>query len=126
MHNKNIHDIAKLLGLKEDNENYYGTYITGDFNGIFDYDRGLLHISITSTYSGQFMYNVMFCISTIDDGVWQAWDSKCDYSLVGAEYRVKEIAEHFMGHMGRGLKLPTEKILNEWLMEKSMWGTFTG
>lgn len=124
----NIWKIINLLGLKEENGRYNGTYATGMFDECYDYNYGLLYVSISFFPIKKNIYGVMFTISTADDGSWQAEDIKNDYTLDQAKNRVKEIAEHFINKMEEDykFKLPTARMLNTWLMEKSMWGTFTG
>lgn len=126
MKTKNIWEIQELLGLKECEQGYAGTYTTGFFDGLHDYDAGLLHILISWFPTGKDMFGVSFTISTIDDGTWQAWDVKSDYTEVEAIARVEEIAIEFLSRMGRCGRLPTEAILNEWLMPLKLWGTYTG
>jgi len=122
----NIWDVEGQLGLKKTKRGWEGTYTTGSFDALHDYDRGLLYVSICSPISdilGRF--TVLLSISTIDDGVWQAFDPG-NYSIEEAEERGEMVAKTFLEHMGRSLKLPTEAELNKWLMPLKLWGEYTG
>ncbi|MGB3945285.1 MAG: hypothetical protein WBK76_00395 [Candidatus Saccharimonadales bacterium] len=123
---KTIWDIQRELGLEKcEDGSYTGTYTTGQFDQLHDYDCGLLQVKI-GVVNIRNTRRVLFSISTIDDGVWQAWDAKTDYTKEEAQQRVEEIANTFSQRMNGSLKLPTEKVLNEWLSHIKLWGEYTG
>lgn len=122
----NIWDIEDLLGLKKTNRGWEGVYTTGQFDTLYDYDAGLLDVRIRSTTADvKDRYTVLLSISTIDDGVWQAFDPS-DYTKEEADQRAEEVAQTFIKHMNGSLKLPTEAKLNKWLMPLKLWGEYTG
>jgi hypothetical protein len=124
---KSIWDIEEQLGLKKIDGAWAGTYTTGDFDALHDYERGLLYVKISPTMVAHpGVYSIMFSISTIDDGVWQAYDPVADLTKEEAEKRVDEVAKAFLEHMQRSLKLPSEEELNKWLIPMKLWGEYTG
>jgi len=136
-----IYSIHNEMGLekkihKSDLNNIWkwsGVYSTGDFEGLFDYDAGILEVGISMTKSmtkhiSYPAYTIMFHINTIDDGAWDACDRKEDYTEEEARNRMNEIAEAFISFMKEacGLKLPCEKDLNDFLSKFKLWGENTG
>ena len=125
----NIWEIRDEMGLKRHTDEipyYDGVYTTGSFDNCFDYDAGLLTVRISVSCSSILgKHGVMFSITTVDDGGWQAWHVE-EFSKEEAVAKMDEVAKCFKDHMGRSLKLPTEAELNKWLMDVKMWGEFTG
>lgn len=120
---KTIYDIEKLMGLKKVETPYYtggffyeGTLATGDFKGVFDYDRGLLSVRI-----GQHIKFPLtkISISTIDDGVWQGSSNNV---FIGDE--IDSLAKNFIEEFG--IRLPSEEELNNFLREYGIYGVNTG
>lgn len=93
---------------------YTAVFLTGDFDALFDYGRGILQVEIyvSTNHSG------IIAISTIDDGVWQA------YGPPITEDVAQQIIEIFKSF--GGFKLPTEAKLNAALQTIHMYGTYTG
>lgn len=115
-----IWQIKNELGLKKYNETYLkdgdgygykGVVSTGDFTCIGDYGIGLLQIDIKN----HLKYS-MVVITTIDDGVWQGYGNK----NIDVDKIAKEFDENF------GVKLPTEKELNDFLSDYGIFGQYTG
>ena len=126
-----IYQLSKQLGLRQEHDyRWSGIYTTGLFDALFDYDAGILQVNISATIASikgeERLFNVMFGISTVDDGGWQALDIKCDYTEDEAKVRINEIAKEFMEFMGRSTKLPREQLLNDFLMTLGLWGEYTG
>jgi hypothetical protein len=125
-----IYKINELLGLHKRNDSAYcGTYATGAFEELHDYGAGLLQVHISATVASLKLpqtFTVHFGLSTIDDGGWQAWDGRCDYTEEEAVARLKEIAEAFDKFMDGSTTLPTERELNAFLMPLKLWGICTG
>ena len=120
----------KSMGLKQIRKNFppkwEGVYGTGDFDNLFDYNAGLLKVfvSVSPESTKLDKWVVMFGISTIDDGVWQAFNiamSKDD-----AFKKATDVAEGFIKFQDRSKVLPTEKELNDFLMSYGLWGEYTG
>lgn len=133
---KNIWEIHELMGLKEheskphgiETTDYKGTFCTGGFGDtLFDYAAGLLYVGIVSTVlkkeGGNFIYQPLIYISTVDDGVWHASTSH-GMTLEESNKKVKEIAEAWIKEYKT--VLPTEKELNDFLMPFGLWGLYTG
>ncbi len=121
---KNIWEIRELLGLKQSERGYQGTFSTGAFDQLFDYDAGILFVAMRRVPAKP--YSFMMSISTVDDGVWQAEDSKQDYTEEEADQRTEEITKAFLEFQGGSTKLPSEKDLNQFLQRFGIWGTYTG
>lgn len=115
MENISIWEISKSLGLKEISEFHYeGTLATGKFDQLFDYDTGLLFVSIQSNEG----LNICpMSISTIDDGVWTVEGNL-------KKEKVKILANEFIEEFGQ--ILPTEEELNKFLQKYGLYGTYTG
>lgn len=121
---KNIWEIRDLLGLRHSGRGYEGTFTTGAFDQLFDYDAGLLFVSMRRIPASP--YSFMISISTVDDGVWQAEDLKQDYTEEEADQRTEEIVNAFLKFMDGSTKLPSEKDLNQFLQKFGIWGRYTG
>ena len=124
---KRIWKIQEMLGLeKVSNIRYTGVYSTGDFEGTYDYGAGLLTVSITGyPTKNQDVWSLLFTISTIDDGCWQAYDITPTDNRDGVEKRIEELAKAFM-EFNPKTALPSEKELNDFLMKFDLRGEFTG
>lgn len=96
---------------------YSAIFLTGKFDGLFDYDAGILQVSIYPSFAGD---NGCLSISTIDDGVWQAIPTG---GIVIDEDKIQSIIGIFNGF--RGI-LPTEADINYELMYIGLWGEYTG
>jgi hypothetical protein len=119
-----VDQIRNLMGLRRINERRYsGVFATGNFN-LFDYDVGLLQLSISVIAESKDTFCVLLSISTIDDGVWQALEvspntkkhciekmEKVATALIESEYKTK---------------LPSEAEFNKFLAPFGMWGEYTG
>ena len=122
-----IYEIRKLLGMsKKHDRQYVGTYVTGKFEVLHDYGAGLLRVSIYSIAESKNNFVVGLSISTIDDGCWQASEVDTTYTMEESIKRVEEIANAFIDFMDGGNVLPSEEVLNNFLMTQSMWGEYTG
>lgn len=122
-----IHKIHKMLGITQQGDcNWSGVYTTGKFDALGDYNVGLLEVRISLYPSGPDGYTTLFTIGTIDDGLWQAFDVKNDYTREEAIERINKLATEFIAFLGGSTKLPTEKDLNEFLMKHSLWGEYQG
>lgn len=119
----NIWEIHKELGFKKvesnlykDNYFYSGVFSSGEMrNVICDYNCGLLVLKIgnhISTYNN----NLKLIISTIDDGVWQAYGNK-DVDL---DFFVNNFHNTF------GTILPNENDLNKFLEYYGIYGQYIG
>jgi hypothetical protein len=97
---------------------YKAFFLKGSFDGNFDYGRGILQVSIYLTIVGKNRYSGLVAITNIDDGVWQAVGVDVTNDL--AKSLIIEVFEPMGGI------LPTEKELNEKLMQFGLWGEFTG
>lgn len=127
-----IYEIEKLLGLvKKENATitkYEGTFTSGEFGEVlFDYNRGLLEVQISSTVesynkeTNEFRLLPLVAISTIDDGVWQAFTVE-SMSQADANQLVEDIYTKWEWKY----QLPSEKEMNEFLRQFKMWGENTG
>ena len=127
-----IYEIAKLLGLvkKEHPQiaRYEGVFTTGDFGDVlFDYGRGLLDVTVSSivdTYNKEtkeMRLLPLVAISTIDDGVWQAFTGE-SMSQKDANQLVDDIYSKWEWKY----QLPSEQEMNEFLRQFKMWGENTG
>ena len=115
-----IWQIRNELGLKKYNDTrlkdgygYKGVVSTGNFTCIGDYGIGLLQINIKN--QNDLKYPIVV-ITTIDDGVWQGYGNK--------NIDVDKIAKNFDENFG--VKLPTEKELNDFLSDYGIFGQYTG
>lgn len=88
---------------------YDAIFKTGQFEGVYDYRAGILRISI---------YRSGVSISTIDDGVWQAFASQGN-----TEIYFDKLLQVFNSFNG---VLPTESELNNLLEPIGLYGCFTG
>lgn len=124
---KDVYRVYKELGLKPNTElpqrGYEGVFSTGGFEGIGDYDAGVLgvRISYTKYNSGDVGYHPCVTIYTIDDGGWMA-TTPSPMSLEECTEVTQRVAEAWPWKT----KLPTEKELNEFLQDFGMWGQLTG
>lgn len=116
----NIWEIHELLGLKKfeakftkDGFQYRGVLATGKFNGVDDYDAGLLEMQVQNPIDLKYP---MVIITTIDDGVWQGFGKK----HIDIELFVKEFNKSFR------CSLPTEEKLNDFLNQYEIHGLYTG
>jgi hypothetical protein len=127
-----IYEIVKLLGLEKKDHpkitSYKGTFTSGEFaNVLFDYGRGLLHVSLTSTVeqynkeTKEFRLLPMVAISTADDGCWQAFPVEA-MSQADANQLVEDIYSKWEWKY----QLPSEQEMNEFLSQFKMWGENTG
>jgi hypothetical protein len=110
-----IKDISEFLGLKHSDHPPYifeGVLSSGRFEGVHDYSVGLLKVSL-SLDNNNFP---RFIISTVDDGVWVADGSK----VIDVEAFVDDFNNRFK------TKLPSEAVLNDFLLNYGMYGCFTG
>jgi len=115
----NIWEIAKELGFKEI-DSYgciSGVFCTGKFDGLYDYNKGLLTVCINPyrIVKGK-EFQGSLNISTIDDGVWTAMMKlPIDPSELSSELK------NAFGHI-----LPTESELNLFLRKYGMYGVCEG
>lgn len=118
-----IYQLRKCLDLHKefrqpDNKYCYeAIFVTGGFNGLYDYGAGILGIRIHIKHP-QSHYPGCISIYTVDDGVWQA---HCNTEL--NEAKAQEIIQIFNTYEGR---LPSEEQLNSDLQKVGCYGTFTG
>jgi hypothetical protein len=98
---------------------YVAIFATGDFDGNFDYDRGLLQVTIIFNSTHGEGEQLLGYITNIDDGVWQIYRATC-LSQEEAMELCKDLKKQY------GTRLPTEKILNEFLYKYRAYGLFTG
>lgn len=113
-----IHEISKELGFRKyessglkDGYGYKGVFGSGDFTCLGDYNTGLLAVDVKN---GE-QYPVV-TITTIDNGVWQGTGNR----VIDVDEFVIDFDKNF------GLKLPTENILNEFLMKYNIFGFYNG
>ena len=117
-----INEIENLLGLRQvedfnDKPNFEGVLISGEFNlTLFDYNTGMLYVNIGNRNPNAKM---IMTISTIDDGVWQAF-----YSGDVNSFDFKLFATKFTESYGN--VLPTENQLNAFLETFNAYGLYTG
>lgn len=127
-----IYEFEKLLGfVKNDHPkitSYDGTFTSGEFvNALWDYNSGILYVSITSivdTYNKEtkeLRLMPLVAISTIDDGVWQAFTVE-SMSHVDANQLIEDIYAQWKWKY----QLPSEQEMNEFLSQFKMWGENTG
>ena len=95
---------------------YQGTVSTGDFDGLYDYNRGLLYLRISQHLSYP---QCKISISTIDDGVWQGFSDKI---FTGEE--LETLSQDFIYNYG--IKLPSEEEFNKFLNKYKIHGINTG
>lgn len=122
---KTIWDIHDQMGLKKHEHPkitmYKGTFSTGDFNAMGDYDAGILYVSISTAPCGKDEWHPFISISPIDDGGWHAMPPSST-SLEEANALVEKIVAAWEWPT----KLPGEKELNDFLMPFGLWGEYTG
>lgn len=124
---KNIWNVKDQLGLKKQDHPiinlYCGVFSTGDFDALYDYDAGLLQVSFTvvKQSQGEKGFCPLIAISTIDDGVWQAFAPNC-MGLDECNQLIEKIANAWPWKT----KLPSEKEINDFIMHFGMWGKYTG
>lgn len=120
----NIWEIHDMLGFVDQPHSKYtvysGTFSIGAFDAIYDYDAGIVTVSLTTCILDKDHFGAAVNISTIDDGDWQANSNVM--SLDEANALVEEIYKEWEWKT----KLPTEKELNEFLVPFKMYGTYTG
>lgn len=127
-----IYEITNLLGLKHLSDyKWEGTYSTGKFDAIHDYDVGLLSVfmSIGVNEEDHTRFSIMFGIYNTDDGGWQAYNPQISYATrLEASEELDKMALTFISYMEKhhGLVLPTEKELNTFLQQFNLWGEYTG
>ena len=99
----------------------------GKFEENFDYNRGLLLVSIRTFGNSTDKYCCSISITNIDDGTWQA-DSASATSLEEANELTIKVKNAFvaMEESDWGYILPPEKEINDLLMKYAMWGYFCG
>lgn len=115
-----IHEIRKELGLKFLNHINIiaeGVYSTDEFDGNYDYGVGLLLVKFR--HSDTLNPTLVMTITTIDDGVWQAYSNK-----QFDKNDVTNIANMFSKEFET--KLPSEKELNLFFKPYGVFGTYTG
>lgn len=88
---------------------YEAIFKTGQFEGVYDYRAGILLVSI---------YPSGVSISTVDDGVWQAFAAQGNTQIYCD--KLLELFNTFDG------VLPIESDLNELLEPIGLYGCFTG
>lgn len=111
-----IYHINNQMGIKQLSQFKWGGVVaTGKFEGINDYNTGILYISIYKNFNSAMHSGVS--IITIDDGVWQT-------SGEITNENVEIIAQSFISKFGQ--VLPSEQELNEFLMPYGLWGVNTG
>lgn len=127
-----IYEVGKLLGFEKKDHpkitSYKGTFTSGKFgNVLFDYGRGLLHVSLTSTVeeynkkTKEFRLQPVVAISTIDDGAWQAFRVE---SMPQGD--ANQLIEDIYAKWEWKYQLPSEQEMNEFLSQFEMWGQNTG
>jgi hypothetical protein len=98
----------------------------GDFRGTFDYNRGLLVVSI-GVYGNSEMtpvtYSTCMSIWNIDDGSWRA-ESKHFDTIGEAQELADRVSDEFEDKIRT--KLPSEEDLNEFLRPFGMYGHSEG
>lgn len=98
----------------------------GDFRGTFDYNRGLLVVSI-SVYGNSEVtpttFSTRMSIWNVDDGSWRA-ESKHFATITEAQELADKVSAEFVDKIGT--KLPTEEELNEFLRPFGMYGHSEG
>ena len=115
---KAISDLHNSLGVRKIKEHeYLGIVATGDFEGIYDYARGFLSLSIrVSWHYDTNTWHAVVHIGCVDDGDWSAW----------GEPHTKEDSEKIVEEIHKGLKsfkiLPTEEELNNHLAKYKLFG----
>lgn len=92
---------------------------TGKFE-LYDYDAGLLRIAFHIKHPDT-KYPGVISISTVDDGTWQAYSND---PLYFTRERCIEISQSLQDRFCGCL--PTEKELNNFLLQYNIYGTFTG
>jgi hypothetical protein len=128
---KDIWEIIKLLGFKDSSWNgrcsFAGVFALGDFEELYDYHAGLVTARISTGWHSDFAdkasYIPCFSISTVDDGVWQAFTSTT-MSVKDSNKVVMQVINNWP--IEWTTKLPTEKLLNDYLMQFGMLGKYTG
>lgn len=115
----NIHDIVDMLGLQasEDPYKYEGVFIAGDFDGLFDYDAGLLQVSISISQEVEGC-RVFFTITTIDDGMWQA------ISKSMSRKEADTLADKIYNEYPWDTKLPHKDEMISFLASFQMYGKY--
>jgi hypothetical protein len=127
-----IYEIIKLLGLVKKKQphivSYEGVFTSGEFvNVLFDYDVGLLHVTVSSivdTYDEkikEFRFIPQVSISTVDDGVWQAFAVEAM-----SQEDANKLVEDIYAKWDWKYHLPSEQEMNEFLSQFKMWGEYTG
>lgn len=113
-----LKDLAKF---KQDVNDYCisAIWLTGQFS-LFDYGAGLLNVSFYAKRENLY-YQGVISISTIDDGVWQAYHEDVNFFT---KEKCREIADD-MYETFKGI-LPTEEKLNEFLSKYKVFGVHTG
>jgi len=116
---KNLHQLHDaLLEAKKfvqvNPRTWSAVFLTGQFNGVYDYGAGIVEVSIHLQYND---YEGVVSISTVDDGMWQAFSqAPIDEELA------KKIIEVFNQYTA----LPTEEELNNALAPLGLYGMCTG
>lgn len=124
MRREKLYELNKVLDPYYEFElvenSYVAIFATGDFEGTFDYDRGLLQMTVLfdNRYREDTEYVVGY-VTNIDDGVWQMFR---DTTL--AQQEARELCELIKKTFGT--RLPNEAILNGLLSEYGIFGMFTG
>lgn len=120
---KNIWEIEKMMGLKKVESPhhtggffYEGTMSTGDFNGVDDYNRGLLSLKI---FQHPLYPTCKVSISTIDDGMWQGYSDEI-FTGEQIEALALDIIKEY------GIRLPSEEEFNKFLNQYKIHGIYTG
>ena len=127
-----ICELSNLLELVKQEHSqiarYDGVFATGDFGDVlFDYGRGFLDVTVSSivdTYNKEtkeMRLQPLVAISTIDDGVWQAFTVE-SMSQKDANQLVDDIYSKWEWKY----QLPSEQEMNEFLSQFKMWGENTG
>ena len=108
-------------------KSYGAVRATGAFKASFDYGRGLMYVTIsTSPYCEKVGTPVMFetrvHIGNIDDGSWEAY-SRHYTNAEECNQLTEKVYQAFVKSEGRDTVLPTEEELNEMLRPLGMWGS---
>lgn len=127
-------DVSDAAGKK-----YGAIRPTGDFDGNFDYGRGIMLLHIVTTINHKFppkrqshkeeyadTYQTRMYLTNVDDGIWDAFSPEFKTMEEADALTDKVYAAYLEFEKERGKSLPTEKELNNFLMPLAMWGINTG
>ena len=115
-----LDNVSKIFGFKKVKNGYVSLFHKGEFDNLFDYNRGMYWVHLLAQGRNDNIY-VSFYIGNIDDSAWVAYSKRM--TLEKCNNIIENIYKEFESN--KCCSLPTEETLNKILNTYGLHGTYT-